>query len=129
MWKAKVTKKILRGISLVIQVEFVNGEKTYLTSFTNPVNLEKEIRNKIVELERIEQLEEDTAIGDVDLTEPVLEPPPPPTPEEIKKQEYQEALVVLQTKKFQLNLGLIEQSVYDTELNKVKLLGIAAKEL
>lgn len=125
MFTHKIISKEFENGVLVLGVEFTDGTKTFTEAIKpqDEVGLKYWLKQRLASLDGLDSLENITVGEAVDLTEPeqIL------TPTEIKKREIQLAKSELFILKQEVDLGLVSQSEFDIE--KEKVIALAAESV
>jgi hypothetical protein len=123
MWKASIRSVLSDATPSVAQVtiEYADGErvKTVVERISDPNSIKQIALNGLKELNRaddIASLIANPTLGELDFSTPG------PTQGEIEKQTYEQKRRELIQVKQDLDLGLINQTTYETKLSEVKAL-------
>lgn len=123
MWTTKIVEISKTDIKCDVSVEFFkDGVKVNNFTFRNvsdPNSIKQLIRNQLAQYQRIDSLNEHDLIGDVDLSLPVAESPAP-NQDELDQQMYTQKRQALVQAQKDLELGIIEQTEFDSLQADVK---------
>lgn len=115
MWKANVINKVVNKDVLTLTIEYFLDDKSIITdtlNFSNQPNLDSVVKNRIKQLKEIRDYEANLVLGEVDLTEKVLDA------DEVNKRAYYEVYAKWENIQRDIKLGLISQ--YDERVIQIE---------
>ncbi len=116
MWKTIITNVVKDKGIFSFTVEFYKDEALY-TSYlfdrvSEPSSIKQLVRNQLAQYQKIDELDENSLVGDLDLTLPPVEEPEIVTPskEVVDEEKYSENIAKLRSYEKAIALGITEKT-------------------